>query len=64
MAKLVLFEEIHVSVLVPSTLGSVPAQAIRRVLGSSRFRASLRRTVAALIRRYRSLNPVRLVIER
>ena len=64
MAKLVLFDEIHLSFQVPASLPPDKAQSIRRLLGSQSFHSRLRRSVSALLRRYRSMQPLRLVISR
>jgi hypothetical protein len=64
MAKFLLLDEIHVSVLVPRGLRRSQYQAIRHVLNGKRFFAELSRSLRAVFRRHRSLNPVQVKLSR
>jgi hypothetical protein len=64
MAKVILLDEIHVSVLVPRGLRRSQCQAIRRVLNGKRFFAELSRSLRAVLRRHRSLSPVQVKLSR
>ena len=64
MAKVILLDEIHVSVLVPRGLRKSQYQAIRHVLNGKRFLAELTRSLRAVFRRHRSLSPVKVKLSR
>ena len=64
MAKVILLDEIHVSVLVPRGLRRSQYQAIRHVLNGKRFFAELTRSLRAVFRRHRSLSPVQVKLSR
>jgi hypothetical protein len=64
MAKSILMEEIHVSLLVPASLPDVRCRAIRRTLNGAKFQAELRRAISLIVRRQPALKSVRPVISR
>jgi hypothetical protein len=62
MDQHVLFDELHLTILVPTQLKDAACVAIRRILDSRPFRTDLRRAVRQLLRRYPDLAVVRLRI--
>jgi hypothetical protein len=62
MADFVLFDELHLSIRVPTDLDDAACDAIRRILESRQFRSALRRAVDECIRHYPELAPVRIRI--
>jgi hypothetical protein len=60
MAKSILVEEYHVSVLAPRGLPDRAYLAMRRQLRDRRFQAALRQALGDLMRRHPSLNEVRI----
>lgn len=64
MAKSILLDEIHLAVYAPDSLRAASYQAIRKVLDGASFRADLRRAVRDIIRRYPTLDKVRITISR
>jgi hypothetical protein len=60
MDQHVLFDELHLAILVPTDLEDAAGDAIRRILDSQPFRTELRRTVRQLFRQYPVLASVRL----
>jgi hypothetical protein len=64
MAKALLLDEFHLSVLAPRGLPEADYQAICRILATARFRAELRRALRAVWRAYPSLGPTRVRISR
>ena len=64
MAKSVLMDQFHLTVLVPAGLHAREAAAIRRTLDGSGFRARLGRAVRGVFRRYPSLRKARITITR
>jgi hypothetical protein len=64
MPPKLLLEQFHLDVYVLRGLPAAEAEAMRRILKSASFRSRLRRAVAAVFRRYRSLGPAVLDISR
>jgi hypothetical protein len=64
MAKLVLFDEIHISVLVSQSIGDSESNVMHRVLTSARFRTGLLQAVRVLIRQYSVLDRTQITISR
>jgi hypothetical protein len=62
MDQHVLFDELHLAILVPTDLDDAACDAIRRILDSRTFRTDLRRVVRQLFRQYPDLAVVRLRI--
>lgn len=62
MDQHVLFDELHLTILVPTGLDDSACDAIRRILDSRTFRTELRRVVRQLFRQYPDLDVVRLRI--
>jgi hypothetical protein len=62
--KDILIEEFHVSVFVPRELSEPEFNAARRTLDSSRFHIRVKRTVCALMRKYRSLRRAKITLTR
>ena len=57
MPKRVLFDQFRLTIYVPPKLPAAEAAAISRILTGVRFRTQLRRAIAGVFRRYRSLRP-------
>ena len=64
MAKKILIEEFHVSILLPARLTNPACTAVRRTLNNKRFQARLRDAIGNVFRRYPSLNPVKFSVSR
>lgn len=64
MAKVILMDEIHVSVFAPHGLHPAAYRAIRRALDRTGFRAGLRRAVRDVVRWHPSLSKVRITLAR
>jgi hypothetical protein len=64
MAKALLLDEFHLSVLAPRGLPEADYQAICRTLATARFHAELRRALRAVWRAHPSLGPTRVRISR
>ncbi|HVS38477.1 MAG TPA: hypothetical protein VMS17_23160 [Gemmataceae bacterium] len=64
MARNVLMEEFHVSILVPSNLPAAEDDAIRRTLNNAGFRAALRRAAEQTVRQFPSLDKARVRLSR
>ncbi len=64
MGKHVLFDEVHLTLLVPTDLDDAACDAIRRILDSRPFRTELRQAIRQLFRHYPDLAVVRLQISR
>ena len=62
--SLLLIDEIHVSIRAPRALPESAFRAIQRVLGSKQFMSALHRAVGGVLRRHRTLDPVRVKLER
>jgi hypothetical protein len=62
MSKKIVIDELWLKVLIPDTLTGVEHRAIRRVLGSPKFRSALGRAVRQLFRRYASLAKVGIAV--
>ena len=64
MARNLLIEEFHVSILVPEDLPAAEGDAIHRTLDNAGFRAALRRAAEQAVRRFPSLDKVRVRLSR
>ena len=64
MPRSVLIDEFHLSFFVPQHLTAQEQRAIRRTLTDSGFRARLARVAQSVVRRYPSLNRIRLTLSR
>ena len=60
----VVFDEIHVTFLVPRDLPRAAVTRARRVLDGKVFLARMRRSVATALRRHAALAPVTVVVSR
>ena len=64
MAKSLLLDEIHLSILIPSQLPMPDALAIRRTLKSIRFQSKLQRAIGDMLRQFPVLTKVRFTMSR
>jgi hypothetical protein len=64
MAKLVMIDEVHVTLRVPADLSGDRIVDIRRVLLGQAFLGRLRRLLRAVLRSYPELAPVRAFLTR
>ena len=64
MAKHLLIEEFHVSILVPNNLSAAESDAIHRTLNNAGFRAALSRAVRQAVRQFPSLARARVRLSR
>jgi hypothetical protein len=64
MPRSVLIDEFHLSLFVPQHLTAQEQRAIRRALTGSGFRARLVRAARSVVRRFPSLNRIRLTLSR
>jgi hypothetical protein len=64
MAQHELIDETHLSLYVPRALTDREARAVRRTLNGAGFRARIYRAVRSVVRRFRSLDQVRLTLSR
>jgi hypothetical protein len=64
MAKMVLIDAFHVSVLVPADLATRSARSLTRTLKTKTFQARLRQTIARLFRGHESLQAARIKLSR
>jgi hypothetical protein len=64
MAKPILLEQFHVTVLARRGLREDEAEAARRTLDAARFRADLRRAAVAVFARHPALARVRVAVTR
>jgi hypothetical protein len=64
MAKMILFEEFHVSVFLPAALPKTAFASARRTLNGKRFQTRLRDAIADLFRRHLALKSVKFTISR
>jgi hypothetical protein len=64
LARLILIDEIHVTICVPNTLPPPQDDAIRKALEEPGFRRALGRAVRAVIRRRPALARVRVTVTR
>ena len=62
--KLLLIDEIHVSIRAPRALPESAFRGIRRTLRSKQFMAALHHAIRGVVQRHRSLDPVRVKLER
>ena len=62
MPKRILIDMFHLQINVPSDLEKAVYGKICRTLRSKRFTANLRGAARAFVRRYPSLNPVRVTV--
>jgi hypothetical protein len=64
MARSILIDEIHLSILIPSQLPTPDTVAIRRVLKRARFQIKLRQAIRKLFRQFQALGKARFTISR
>ena len=64
MSKTIVFDEFHLTLLVPPRIREAETIAIKRVLDSRRFQRDLARAVRTVIRRYPALRQVRVRLSR
>jgi hypothetical protein len=64
MAKHILIDELHVTLLAPSGLTAKQSHAARRALRRASFLPALTRAARAVVRRYPSLRAVRVTVSR
>ncbi len=64
MKKHVLFDQLHLTILVPADLDDAACDAIRRILDSRKFHTDLRQAIRQLFHQYPDLAVVRLRISR
>ena len=64
MPKMVLMEELHLTISVPVGLANARYQAMQKALRSQRFHARLREAVREVLGRYPSLKDTKLEISR
>lgn len=64
MAKVILMDEVHLTVFAPAGLRPAEYGAIRRTLAEARFRTRLGRAVRDVFRQYPSFSKVRITITR
>jgi hypothetical protein len=64
MPRHVLFDEYHLSLLVPRRLSDSEQLAIRRTLGGTGFRSRLYRAAQLVVRRFPSLSRLRITLSR
>lgn len=62
MAKSITIEEFHATMTIPKGLREAEYGAIRRTLVSASFRGRLQRAATAVLRQYRSLSRVKVVV--
>ncbi len=61
---IVMIDEIHVHILVPTRLSPSEVTAIQRCLNGNNFKAAFRRTTKTLFRRYPSLGRTTIRVSR
>ena len=64
MAKMILMEEFHVTVLAPAGLPKTSYAAVVRTLNSNRFQIRLHDAIEKVRQRHSSLNPLKFSISR
>jgi hypothetical protein len=64
MARTILMEELHLTLVVPSKLPANEYRAIHRALNRPSFHAALSAAVRQLLRRYPSLGKLRVRLSR
>ncbi|MBL8795463.1 MAG: hypothetical protein JNM56_16280 [Planctomycetia bacterium] len=64
MAKIILIDEIHLSLFVPPGLRTESFRGIRRALRSARLQAALRRAIQGVFARYAALGNVTFTLTR
>jgi hypothetical protein len=64
MAKHILIDELHVTLLAPRGLSAKESRAARRALRRASFLAALTRAAREVVRRYPSLQVVRVTVSR
>jgi hypothetical protein len=62
MAKQILFDELHVTIFVPSGLGDRAIGKIRKTLAAGSLRSALRRALRDFILRHPELKPARIAV--
>ncbi len=64
MARSIVIEEFHVTMLMPAGLSNADYAPVIRTLKSKRFQTRLREAIGSLIPQHRSLKPVKFSISR
>lgn len=64
MSKTIVFDEFHLTLLVPPRIREAEATAIKKVLDSRRFQRDLARAARTVLRRYPALRRVRARLSR
>jgi len=64
MPRHVLIDEFHLSLLIPHRLSDSEQRVIRRTLGGQRFRSRLYKAARSVVRRFPTLNRIRLTLSR
>jgi hypothetical protein len=64
MAKTIVIEEFHVTMLVPARLSKTEYAPVLRTLRSNRFQSRLQEVVGNVLRRHSSLKTVKFSISR
>ena len=62
--KLVVIDEVHVTVRVPGELPEDAAEAVRKALGGDPFMSRMRQAVRAVLREFSELNAARVSLTR
>lgn len=64
MAKMVLIDELHVTVLVPANLPIRTTRALTRTLKMKSFQVRLRQAIASTFQQYKSLRIAKIKLSR
>ena len=64
MTKMLLMDEIHISIYVPRSLPEAECGAIYRSLRLMRFQRQLRQATLGVVRRYAALRKARVTVSR
>lgn len=64
MARMILIDELHVTIMVPPSLKKTAHSAIRRILRNEQFSAQLRRAIRGVFKRHATLRPARFAVSR
>ena len=64
MARLIVLDEFHLTMLAPSTLREAEYRAIKRSLNSKRLHERMRAAVRHILHQYRALLAVRVRVSR
>lgn len=62
MAKPIMMDQLHLTILAPRNLSKPEYMAIRRGLKSPRFSDQLRRAIRAVVRRFPSLAKIKITV--